>query len=127
MTSLRIDTAKFKAACEDVRYQMQSRDELNQKILARGVRRYYEIVLSNDWRAAEEEVEVAAPEVDPADELRSQLRVAAQAAQQFGATASQIDYIVALAVRANDFNVLAGGRLTKGEASRIIDVMKGDL
>ena len=60
-----------------------------------------------------------------ADELRGDLRVAARAAQQFGATEAQINYIVSLATAKGDFNVLSSGRLTKAEASRIIDSMKG--
>lgn len=56
-------------------------------------------------------------------ELRTSLKVAASTAQEFGATGRQIDMIVALARGANDFNILSGGRLTKGDASRIIDDM----
>lgn len=67
---------------------------------------------------------LASKEVDKAAELRSELTVAARTAQQFGATPAQINYIVALATARNDFNVLSGGRLTKTDASRIIDSMK---
>jgi len=56
-------------------------------------------------------------------ELRTSLKVAAGAAYLDGATDRQIDMIVALARGSNNFNVLSGGRLTKGEASRIIDDM----
>lgn len=61
---------------------------------------------------------------NPAAELRAQLHVAARQAQQFGATEKQINFIVALAIRKGDFNVLSGGLLTKAEASRIIDDMQ---
>jgi len=56
-------------------------------------------------------------------DLRSSLSVAASAAQEFGATDRQIDMIVALARGANDFRIPSGGRLTKAEASHIIDAM----
>lgn len=62
---------------------------------------------------------------EAAETLRTELRVAARSAMQFGASEAQINFIVALAVKNNDFNVLGGsGRLTKREASNIIDVMK---
>lgn len=60
-----------------------------------------------------------------AETLRSELRTAARSAMRFGASEAQINFIVSLAVKNNDFNVLGGaGRLTKREASNIIDVMK---
>jgi hypothetical protein len=74
-----------------------------------------------DAKAAGKLVSVAA---DPADELRSELRVAARTAQQFGATEAQINYIVSLATKTGNFNVLSGGRLTKADASHIINAMK---
>lgn len=60
----------------------------------------------------------------PTHELRASLEIASRAVQQYGATAEQIDMIVALAQGSNDYNVLGdSSRLTKGEASRIIEVM----
>lgn len=130
MTALRIDTAKFKAACEDVRYWWNSQTEEDHARNARmgfTVLDFYRSRLDGDDFRVKAPVNlwVPAPTASDADELRSQLRVASQAAQQFGATASQIDFIVALAIKNNDFNVLSGGRLSKTEASRIIDQMKG--
>lgn len=59
----------------------------------------------------------------PAFELRIALGVAARAACLDGATDEQINTIVALARGSNDYNIIAGGRLTRGEAARIIDHM----
>ena len=62
---------------------------------------------------------------EQAETLRTELRVAARSAMQFGASDAQINFIVSLAVKNNDFNILGGaGRLTKREASAIIDTMK---
>ena len=61
---------------------------------------------------------------DPADILRGQLNSASRAAYLDGATAKQIDFIVSLASARGDYNVLSSGRLTKREASRIIDSFK---
>lgn len=69
-------------------------------------------------------IEVGAAAGSPADDLRAQLAVAARSAQQFGATDAQINFIVSLATKADRFDVLSGGRLTKADASRIIDSMK---
>lgn len=63
-------------------------------------------------------------EEDPADDLRARLNSASRAAYLDGATDKQIDLIVKLAIEADDYNVLSGGRLTKRDASRIIDAMK---
>lgn len=123
MTELRINMKAFKEACEYVREQMKVPDELTQRVLSRGIRRFYEAAISDDWRAPEVEEEQV---IDPVESLRAALNVAAMAAQQYGATQAQINYIVSLAVAQNDFNILSGGRLTKSEASRIIDAMKGN-
>jgi hypothetical protein len=61
-----------------------------------------------------------------ANNLRSSLNCAARTAYTNGATEKQVNFIVALAVKLNDFNILSGGRLTKFEASQIIDTMKRD-
>lgn len=63
------------------------------------------------------------PASDPVTDLRASLNSAARAAYLDGATDKQINLIVRLAVQKNDFNVFSGGRLTKSEASRIIDHM----
>lgn len=121
MTALRIDMKKFKEACEDVRYSMGSRDDLTVNLLAKGVRRFYEVMLDDGWRAAEAEEVV---EIDPIEDLRSTLNVAARVAGPVGASQSQIDFIVFLAEKNDDYNVISNGRLTSAEASRIIASMK---
>lgn len=63
-------------------------------------------------------------DADPAADLRDMLQVAATASYTDGATSKQIDYIIALARKNGDFNVFSGGRLTKAEASHIIDAMR---
>lgn len=132
MTALRIDMKKFKAMCEDVRYKWENRTAEH---VALDERRGVTII--DRYRIERVDADLAvkttplwmqpAATIDNADELRSELRVAAQAAQQFGATPAQIDYIVALATKNGNFNVFSGGRLSKTEASRIIDVMKNGL
>lgn len=59
-----------------------------------------------------------------ADQLRDELWVAAQNAYTAGATQKQIDLIVKLAEESGDLSAMGYGRLTKHEASRIIDQMK---
>lgn len=66
----------------------------------------------------------AAPRAD-ASSLRAELVTASVAAGQHGATDAQIDYIVSLAENTGDFNGLGSSHLTKAQASRIIDSMKG--
>jgi len=56
-------------------------------------------------------------------DLEAQLYVASRVAYLNGATDKQIALIVKLAIEQNDFNILSGSRLTKFEASRIIDMM----
>lgn len=65
------------------------------------------------------------PASDPVADLRASLNSASRAAYLDGATDKQINLIVKLAVEHDDYNILSGGRLTKGEASRIIDHMIG--
>lgn len=65
------------------------------------------------------------PKAKPtAADLRAELTTAAAAAGQFGASQAQINYIVSLAEKSGDFTGLGYGRLTKAQASRIIDTMK---
>lgn len=117
MTDLRIDTTEFKRVCRMVRSEMGMFDSAEESIYS-----FYRFFVRD-----QEDKFLDIASANPADMLRSDLRVAAQACQQFGATTSQIDYIVSLATKNNDFNVLSGGRLTKVEASRIIDVMKNNI
>lgn len=115
MTALRIDTAKFKHICQMIRGDISCFNADDESIYS-----FYRWFMNDQRHKFARKVAT-----NPADDLRSQLRVAAQAAQQFGASNAQIDFIVALAIKNNDFNVLSGGRLSNAEASRIIDQMKG--
>lgn len=128
MTTLRIDTAKFKEACEEARYRydgLTEEDHARNKRMGKTIRDHYRFYLDvAEISVASTDSLYIPSRITTADELRSELRVAAQAAQEFGATQAQIDFIVSLAVKANDFNVFSGGRLSKVEASRIIDNMK---
>ena len=77
------------------------------------------------WFVKDAEGRIMSAPANPADDLRAALKVASRAAMEYGATQAQINFIVSLAIKNNDFNVLgSAGRLTKGEASRIIDEMK---
>lgn len=60
-----------------------------------------------------------------AADLKAELTAAAIAAGQQGATEKQIAFIMALAVKANDFSPLGASHFTKAMASRLIDTMKG--
>lgn len=122
MTTLRIDLNKFQAICEKVRYNWSIMTEAEKTLSNKfgGIVSDYRAAIENDpIKAAAVEV----VDIDRAEELRSSLNVAARSAQQYGATESQIDFIVTLAIKNNDYNVLSGGRLTKADASHIIDVM----
>lgn len=66
----------------------------------------------------------SAPKAD-ASSLRASLVTASIAAGQYGASDAQINFIVSLAEKSGDFIGLGSGQLTKAEASRIIDSMKG--
>lgn len=59
-----------------------------------------------------------------ANDLLADLRCAASAAYTYGATDAQISLIMKLAIQNNDFFRLSGGRLTKADASNIIDSFK---
>ena len=114
MTSLRINFNEFKHVCNNARDDMQAFfDPASESIYS-----YFRSFVKD----AEDRI-LAAP-ANPADDLRTALKVASRAAMEYGATQAQINFIVSLAIKNNDFNVLSGGRLTKGEASRIIDEMK---
>jgi hypothetical protein len=62
----------------------------------------------------------------PATELRNSLNVAAKAAFLDGATARQIDTLIALAKGANKFDGFSDAHLTKKTASHIIDTMMAE-
>lgn len=59
-------------------------------------------------------------------ELRTQLSTAAKAAYADGATDKQVNMIVALTRSTGNFNTISDGRLTKREASRIIDFLMSE-
>jgi hypothetical protein len=54
-------------------------------------------------------------------EYRAALKVAASAAMQWGASDRQIDMLVAISRATNDYSDISGGRLTRMEATRIIN------
>lgn len=113
MTDLRINIAELKDACIAAR---QCEPEADESIYS-----HFRFFVKDAIFAGK----IVRKAANPAEDLRSQLNVASRAAYLEGATAAQVNFIVALAVKNNDFNILSGGRLTKGEASRIIDNMKG--
>lgn len=116
-----INLAKFKHVTKNARIAWETTPENIRKLTS--YRDTLSFMLENeDFRV--EKIEAVAAPVDKADELRNSLTVAARAAYLDGATASQINYIVSLAVKNNDFNILAGGRLTKHSASLIIENMR---
>lgn len=131
MTDLRIDLAKFKAACIAKREEIASTMEIcnwtTEEFAAQTCSE------KKDWYEFTKDQFSVIPlwmrqipaRNQTADDLRAELNIAARAMQQYGATKAQIDYIVALAVKKNDFNVLgSAGRLSRAEARRIIESMK---
>lgn len=112
LTNLRINVAELKDACIGAR---QCEPEPGESIYAH-FRFFVKDAIA--WGR------IVRKSANKADTLRAQLEVAARAAYHDGATASQINYIVSLASKKGDYNILSGGRLTRHEASRIIDVMK---
>lgn len=113
MTALRINTAEFKHICKGIRAEIGMFDANEESIYS-----FYR------WFVKDAEAKIFSAPADPVEELRTSLKIASRAAMQYGATDAQINFIVSLAVKNNDFNILAGGKLTKREASRIIDEMK---
>lgn len=70
-------------------------------------------------------IKAAAPApVFTAETLRAELGTAATAAYLDGATRKQIDYIVELAAKRGDFRPMGFNRLTKRQASALIDDLK---
>jgi|GEM_PF-4841708 len=108
-------TEALKAVFGDVRESLASWNGDDESIYS-----FYRWFVQDAAAAGKLNVKVASP----AEDLRGALSSASRAAQQFGATKAQIDFIVSLAIKNNDFNVLSGGRLTKTDASHIIDAMK---
>lgn len=62
----------------------------------------------------------------PLTELHQSLNVAALSAQKSGASKRQIETLVALARASRNYDFGAGGRLTKSDASRLIDSLIGE-
>lgn len=119
MTSLRIDIKALSRRIKEEREYFE-RDVANGIADAGDYRNELRCSINADrylWQPAEQ---------PSGESLRAALVSASVAAGQFGASDAQIDYIVRLATEQNDFNILSGGRLTKAEASRIIDNMKGN-
>lgn len=122
MTELRINLAAFTKACRRIREERYPDEEIG----FAAKRDYYRE--DHDFnRSIEHSVRpvktLSAEEKITA--LRASLVTASIAAGQFGASEAQINYIIALAEKFGDFTSLGSGRLTKAEASRIIDSMKG--
>lgn len=117
MTILRINTSEFKHVCRSIREEIPSMFNPAEE----SIYSFYR------WFVRDQEAKIMRVATNPADDLRTELNVASRAAMQYGATTAQINYIVSLAIKNNDFRVLSGGRLTKAEASHIIDIMKNGL
>lgn len=122
MIELRINLAAFTKACRRVREERYPENE--EGFAAK--RDYYRE--DHDFSRSIEYSVRPAKTLSTAEKianLRADLVTASVAAGQFGASDTQINYIASLAEKSGDFNILAGGRLTKAEASTIIDSMKG--
>lgn len=63
----------------------------------------------------------AKPVVSDYDMLVAELGTAAVAAGQYGASRKQIEYLASLAIKAGDKTGVSSARLTKTEASRLIE------
>lgn len=114
MTALRLNTAEFKRVCKSVRDEIGMFDANEESIYA-----FYRFFVKD----AGDKI-FAAP-ANPVNDLRTALKIASRAAMQYGATEAQINFIVSLATGKNDFNVIGNaGKLTRQEASRIIEEMK---
>lgn len=115
MTDLRINLIEYKSLCKSIRDDIKFFNADEESIYS-----YYRWFVRDHGDKL-----INKSTANPADDLRAELNIAARAMQEHGATKAQIDYIVALAVKKNDFNVLgSAGRLSRAEASRIIDTMK---
>lgn len=121
MTTLKnIDMKAFKAECEASRAHMAATGCPASMVAFM----HRENVQNGDrgWVVAVEEVAVKEA---TADDVRCALNVAARACQMKGATPAQINYIISLCEQRGDFGGLENTtRLTKGEASAIIDHIK---
>lgn len=122
---LRIDTAKFKEFCNQERQFIERM--LQTKTWTKEEFSSQSISEKKDWydfeRGSFVKYEYRVPPKKTPQELREELNVAASTAMGYGATTAQIDQIVYLAEKSGDYNILAGGRLTKREASNIIETM----
>ncbi len=120
MTELRINIAAFTRACRRIR---EERDPAAETGFA--ARRDYYREDCDFSRTIEYVVRpaIALSDVEKAASLRSSLVSASIAAGQYGASKAQIEYIVALSEKSRDFTCVEG-RLTKAQASIIIDQMK---
>lgn len=117
MTDLRINATNFKAVCKRVRSYVEDDFNADDESIYSFYRWY--------MRSARKEFVGSKPAPTKSEMLRTSLVSASIAAGQYGASDTQINYIIALAEKIGDFNVLSGGRLTKREASIIINSMKG--
>lgn len=113
----KFNASKFLAHAHEVREQAV--DLLANEDCVKDIRQAYRIVMDEDEYMETSYVTVA----NTADDLRASLVTASIAAGQYGASEAQINYIVALAEKTGDFSPV-DGRLTKSEASNIIDQMK---
>lgn len=126
MTALRIDIAKFKAACEEARYKWDGLGEEDRARMSRMGETVYDYFR---FEVSSAGIRAASTEPDPRDRsldaILAEINTAARAAQQYGATEAQCRYLAKLAFDAGDWTGLGSGRLTKSDASRIIDSYKG--
>lgn len=121
MTVLKnIEMKAFKAACEESRNHMIATNCPASMVLFM----HRENVQNGDrdWVLP---IEDAAKSQITSEDVRAALFVASRACQMKGATSAQINYIIALCEQRGHFGGLEQTtRLTKGEASAIIDHIK---
>lgn len=127
MTTLqRINTAKFKEDCEDVRYSLSlesDEDRARDARMGNSVHDKYRVMLADGAFRIKAAPEFKAPTYE---DFRAELAVAARAAYLDGASQSQVEYLAKLAVQAGEQQAFGVSRLTKAEASRMInEYLKG--
>lgn len=124
MTALRINIAAFTRACREMRDQNSFDDEMAAATTLTERKDVYrdDCDFDSSMRYSVRPAAVKTRE-QKIQALRDELEVAAQSAYLAGATQKQIDLIVELSIEQDDFTPLGSGRLTKADASRIIDSM----
>lgn len=126
MTTLHIDTKKFKEECEDARYRIECLTDADRATFAHightSHRDLMRVFMEGNFRVTA----AAAPSALTEADFRAELSVAARAAYLDGASTAQVNYLASLAVKAGERHPLGYTKLTKAEASRAIsEYLKG--